>query len=168
MLLLLLLYLSSWNTKVVEISGLRRWSNRSNCSRSMRSLFAWLQFLSLLAWWSFSCDIVSWLGISIMAVIENHWRYSSSYELFILLNNILSSWCRSRCRSISSITTSNAKTLFLRVKIPCFIHFPQGRVLTSRDSWGAPTSFRPIWYSRWIKPLISSCCLWDWIFMTTS
>ena len=162
MLLLLLLYLSSWNTKVVEISGLRWWSNRSNCSRSMRPLFVWMYFFSLLTWWGVSCDIISWIWISIE--IENHWRYPLSNELFILLNNVLSYWCR----CCSSITTSIAKTLLLRVKIPCFIHFPQRRIVTSRSSWGDPSSFRAIWYSCWIKPLIRSGCLWDWIFMTTS
>lgn len=162
LLLLLLLYLSSWNTKVVEISWLRWWSNRSNCSRSVRPLFIWLYFLSLHTWWSVSCDIISWIRISIE--IENHWRYPLSYELFILLNNILSGWCR----CCSSITTSIAKTLFLRVKIPCLIHLPQRRIVTSRYSWGDPSSFRAIWYSCWIKSLIRSSCLWDRIFMTTS
>ena len=169
MLLLLLLYLSSRNTKIVEISGLRRWSNRSDCSWSMRPLFVWLYFFSLLTWWSVSCDIMSRIGISIVTEIENHWRYPSSYELFILLNNILSCWCR----CCSSITTFVAKTLFLRVKIPRFIHFPNGRIVTSRNSCRASSSssssssFRAIWYS-WIKPLIRSSCLRDWIFMTAS
>ena len=166
MLLLLLLYLSSWDAKVVEISGLRWRSDRSDCSWGMRPLFVWMYFLSLLTWWGVSCHIKSWIRISIVTEIENHWRYTFSYELFILLNNILSCWCRCCC----SITTSTAKTLFLRIKISCFIHFPQGRIVTSRNSWRDRTSssFGTVWYSCWIKPLISSSCLWDWIFMTTS